>query len=116
RRHMAILKRRPSSRPQDWLILPTVKRATPTPSTPYKMAELQPSNRAAGWQSQTVPEWMDWLASATQEQRDALIAYGRGVLAEQPAAPAVPLWPVAQLTMHAHEPTARVKAASGTRA
>ncbi|HXI15289.1 MAG TPA: hypothetical protein VNM48_02885, partial [Chloroflexota bacterium] len=114
RRHVKVLKRQ-TTQPQEWLILPTVKPAKPAPPKPFTVAESRPSSRAAGWQSQTVPEWMDWLASATQEQRAALVAYGRSVLAEQLAAPDVPLWPVAQLTMHAHEPTARVKAAARAR-
>ncbi|HXI16476.1 MAG TPA: hypothetical protein VNM48_08895 [Chloroflexota bacterium] len=114
RRHIRVLKRQ-TTQPQEWLILPTVTRAKPTPPKPFTVAEFQPSNRATGWQSQTVPEWMDWLASASQEQRAALVAYGRSVLAEQLAAPAAPLWPVAQLTMHAHEPMARVKASARAR-
>ncbi|HXI17614.1 MAG TPA: hypothetical protein VNM48_14725 [Chloroflexota bacterium] len=108
RRHIKVLRRQ-TTQPQEWLILPSVTRTKPTPSKPLKVAEFRPSIRATGWQSQTVLEWMDWLASATQEQRDALVAYGQSVLAEQLVAPAVPLWPVAQLTMHAHEPMARVK-------
>ena len=115
RRHIKVLKRRPTTRPQEWLPLPSAKAAKPTRPGPFTVAEFRPPSRATDWQSQTVTEWMDWLASATQEQRSALVAYGRAVLAEQPAAPAVPLWPVAQLTMHAHEPTARVKAAARVR-